>query len=179
MMRMIYGLSALGLALAAPAGFSAVHAEEVSGYFEPFEQENTLGIPAGDIVVDTGKKQLFFAYDDELLLIYPIAVGREGKAWRGSATIERAVEGPKWYPTAEQKSRRKLPDMVPAGPKNPLGEFAFYLLQNGRDTLIRIHGTNVPSSIGRAVSDGCIRMRNEHIAELYGLIEVGASVRVE
>jgi len=150
-----------------------------SGYFEPKEVANTFDLASGDVIVDTAGKRLIFAYDDEIALIYPVAVGREGSAWRGEAEVRRVVMGPSWYPTADQRSKRKLPTMVGPGPNNPLGKYAFYLFQGDHDTLIRIHGTNAPDSIGKAVSDGCIRMRNEHIAQLYDLIEVGANVTVK
>ena len=149
-----------------------------AGYFEPYEVENTMHLDAGDIIVDTKQKKLFFAYDDEIVIVYPVAVGRDDSAWRGRAEIRRIVDGPTWHPTASQKAKKKLPDAVPPGPRNPLGKFAFYLFDDHGDTLIRIHGTNVPSSIGKAVSDGCIRMRNEHIEELYEMVEVGAEVLV-
>ncbi len=166
------------LALAAIFLFTGSPVLAAGGYFEPYETDNNIHLRAGDIIVDTKSKKLFFAYDDELLLVYPVAVGREGDAWRGKAEIRRIVEGPSWHPTASQKAKRKLPDVIGPGPRNPLGDYAFYLFNEGGDTLIRIHGTNVPSSIGKAVSDGCIRMRNDHIAELYDLVEIGAEVSV-
>ena len=141
--RFLLALTALiaSVFLVAPA-----HAQ---GYFEPYEAENSINLEAGDILIDSTKRKLYFAYDDELLIVYPVAVGREGAGWTGSATIERMVDGPTWHPTADQKKKRRLPDVVPPGPNNPLGEYALYLYQNGRDTLIRIHGTNNPSSIGK------------------------------
>ena len=148
------------------------------GYFEPYEAENSMGLEAGDILIDSAKRKLYFAYDDDILLVYPVAVGREGAGWKGSATIERMVDGPSWYPTADQKRKRKLPDVVGPGPGNPLGEYALYLYQDGRDTLIGIHGTNNPASIGKAVSDGCFRMRNEHVGELFGYVYEGSRVTV-
>jgi lipoprotein-anchoring transpeptidase ErfK/SrfK len=66
----------------------------------------------------------------------------------------------------------------PGGPDNPLGARALYLFANGADTLYRIHGTNDPRSIGRAVSSGCIRLLNEDIAELYELVKIGTKVIV-
>ena len=53
------------------------------------------------------------------------------------------------------------------GPNNPLGARALYLYRDGQDTLYRIHGTNEPSSIGKAVSNGCIRMLNDHVIDLH------------
>jgi lipoprotein-anchoring transpeptidase ErfK/SrfK len=60
------------------------------------------------------------------------------------------------------------------GPDNPLGARALYL----GDTLYRIHGSNQPWTIGRAVSSGCIRMRNEDVVDLYDRVGVGAQVIV-
>lgn len=60
------------------------------------------------------------------------------------------------------------------GPDNPLGARALYL----GSTLYRIHGTSQPCSIGKAVSSGCIRMRNEDVSELYELVPIGAEVIV-
>ena len=67
---------------------------------------------------------------------------------------------------------------VPGGPGNPLGARALYLYRGGRDTYYRIHGTNQPWSIGRSVSSGCIRMLNEHVADLYERVPIGARVVV-
>jgi lipoprotein-anchoring transpeptidase ErfK/SrfK len=61
------------------------------------------------------------------------------------------------------------------GPNNPLGARALYL----GSTLYRIHGTNAPWSIGKAVSSGCIRMRNEDVMELYTRVDVGTKVVVK
>ena len=67
-----------------------------------------------------------------------------------------------------------LPVMMPGGPKNPLGARAMYL----GSTLYRIHGTAEPWTIGRAVSSGCIRMRNEDVTDLYERVKVGTRVVV-
>jgi lipoprotein-anchoring transpeptidase ErfK/SrfK len=41
-----------------------------------------------------------------------------------------------------------------------------------------LHGTDKPESIGRSVSHGCVRLRNEDIATLYGMVEVGTPVYI-
>lgn len=69
-------------------------------------------------------------------------------------------------------------DAQPGGPGNPLGARALYLFQNGKDTYFRIHGTTQPNSIGRSVSNGCIRMLNEHVIDLYERVPVGTVVTV-
>ncbi len=68
---------------------------------------------------------------------------------------------------------------MPGGPRNPLGARALYLFQGNQDTLYRIHGTFVPSSIGKAVSSGCIRMINADVADLYERVPIGTQVVVQ
>ena len=68
---------------------------------------------------------------------------------------------------------------VEGGPGNPMGARALYLFQDGVDTLYRIHGTNEPSSIGKAVSAGCIRMLNQDVIDLYDRVGKGAKVIVK
>ena len=65
---------------------------------------------------------------------------------------------------------------MPGGLDNPLGARALYLFVDGRDTYLRIHGTNQPSTIGQAVSNGCARLVNDHIIELYEKVPVGTKV---
>jgi lipoprotein-anchoring transpeptidase ErfK/SrfK len=59
-----------------------------------------------------------------------------------------------------------------------MGARALYLYAGGKDTLYRIHGTNQPEYIGRAISSGCIRITNEDVVDLYNRVEVGATVVV-
>ena len=61
---------------------------------------------------------------------------------------------------------------------NPLGARALYLWQGNKDTLYRLHGTNEPSSIGKAVSSGCVRMLNQDIIDLYERVPLGTKVVV-
>jgi hypothetical protein len=67
-----------------------------------------------------------------------------------------------------------LPRWVAGGPGNPLGARAIYL----GDTQYRIHGTNDPTTIGKKVSSGCVRLTNEDVIDLYGRIGLGAKVIV-
>jgi lipoprotein-anchoring transpeptidase ErfK/SrfK len=67
---------------------------------------------------------------------------------------------------------------MPGGVGNPLGARALYLYRDGHDTYFRIHGTNEPDSIGKAVSSGCIRMLNQDAIDLYGRVPMGAPVIV-
>ncbi|WP_438956609.1 L,D-transpeptidase [Cognatiyoonia sp.] len=60
--------------------------------------------------------------------------------------------------------------------RNPMGSRALYLYDGGRDTYYRIHGTMKPETIGTAFSSGCIRLTNEHVAELYNMVPIGARI---
>lgn len=114
---------------------------------------------------------------------YGIGVGRAGLVFRGSADIGRKAEWPSWTPTKNMIKREpdkyaKFANGVPGGPNNPLGSRALYLYRDGKDTYYRIHGTTQPSSIGQSVSNGCIRMINAHVEDLYERVDVGAKVVV-
>ena len=77
-----------------------------------------------------------------------------------------------------RKRQPDLPASVDGGLNNPLGARALYLFKGSKDTLYRIHGTNQPSTIGGAVSSGCIRMINEEVIDLYRRTRMGAKVIV-
>ena len=72
----------------------------------------------------------------------------------------------------------KYQDGMPGGPGNPLGARALYLFKDGADTFFRIHGTNAPRSIGTNASNGCIRMVNAHVMDLYERVPLGTPVFV-
>ena len=136
----------------------------------------------GTLIVKTQTRHLYYIIDEQRAIRYGVAVGKEGFAWSGTSKVKRKVEWPKWYPPKEmirrKPSLKKWKDGQPGGPDNPLGAAALYLFQGEKDTLYRIHGTNVPSSIGSAASSGCIRMRNEDIQELYNKVSNGTKVIV-
>lgn len=137
----------------------------------------------GTIIIDTSKRRLFYVLKGGKAMSYGVGVGRQGFQWSGTAKIKRKAEWPGWRPPKEMIERerangRELPEYMPGGPRNPLGARALYLFQGSRDTLYRIHGTNQPQTIGRAVSSGCIRMINEEVIDLYRRTRMGAKVIV-
>jgi lipoprotein-anchoring transpeptidase ErfK/SrfK len=106
---------------------------------------------------------------------YGVGVGREGFTWSGVQTISRKAEWPDWHPPAEMIARQPyLPRFMAGGPGNPLGARAMYL----GSSVYRIHGTNDPSTIGKFVSSGCIRLTNEDVADLFSRVDVGTRVVV-
>lgn len=129
----------------------------------------------GTIVIDTNKRFLYLVQQDGKAVRYGVGVGRPGFEWAGTHKVTRKAEWPDWRPPAEMRERQpNLPEFMPGGPRNPLGARALYL----GSTLYRIHGSNEPWTIGRAVSSGCIRMRNEDVIDLYEQVSVGANVKV-
>jgi lipoprotein-anchoring transpeptidase ErfK/SrfK len=147
--------------------------------FRPARVPNTMGEAPGTIVIDTRARLLYFVAAKDEALRYGIAVGGPPDAWRGTAVIGRKQEWPTWYPTDQMRKHAPgIPRAIPPGADNPLGARALYMYQNGRDTLIRIHGTAAPWTIGTDGSSGCFRMINEDIIELYEKVSVGARVVV-
>jgi lipoprotein-anchoring transpeptidase ErfK/SrfK len=129
----------------------------------------------GTIVIDTANTFLYYVLGGGRAIRYGIGVGREGFTWSGVRAIERKVEWPDWIPPAEMIARQPyLPRFMAGGPGNPLGARAMYL----GGTLYRIHGTNQPSSIGKHVSSGCIRLLNEDAIDLFNRANVGTKVVV-
>jgi lipoprotein-anchoring transpeptidase ErfK/SrfK len=134
---------------------------------------------ADSIVIDTDARYLYYVLPDNKAIRYRVAVGEEARSWYGVAKVGRKEEWPSWRPTAEIKRRAgNIPDFVEGGPENPMGARGLYLYAGNKDTLFRIHGTNQPEYIGRAVSSGCIRMTNEDVIDLYKRVKMGAIVVV-
>ena len=135
----------------------------------------------GTVLVKTRERALYYVLPGGKAEKYGVGVGREGFTWSGVNRISMKKEWPEWRPPKEMIERelakygRKLPEVMPGGPKNPLGARALYI----GSTLYRIHGTNNPRSIGKFVSSGCIRMVNDEVIELYDKVKVGAKVIVE
>jgi lipoprotein-anchoring transpeptidase ErfK/SrfK len=131
--------------------------------------------PTGTIIIDTAHTFLYLTLGGGEALRYGIGVGREGFTWSGVEKISRKTEWPDWIPPTEMIARQPyLPRWVGGGPGNPLGARALYL----GNTAYRIHGTNNPSSIGKHVSSGCIRLRDADVIDLYGRVGIGAKVIV-
>jgi lipoprotein-anchoring transpeptidase ErfK/SrfK len=136
--------------------------------------------PPGTLIVDTSSKHLYYIEPGGRAIQYGIGVGREGFAWQGVARVGSKQEWPKWFPPEAMLQRRPdLPIEMDGGLGNPLGARAMYLYQGKVDTQYRIHGTNEPDTIGKAVSSGCIRMMNADVMDLYNRVPVGTKVIVE
>ena len=163
----------MGVAPAAPARQRAQRT--VDPRFLPTTVAYDGNHAPGTIVIDTNERYLYLVEAGGFARRYGVGVGRPGFEWAGTHKVTRKAEWPDWRPPAEMRQRQpSLPTFMPGGPKNPLGARALYL----GSTLYRIHGSNEPWTIGKAVSSGCIRMRNEDVIDLYQRVPVGAKVQV-
>jgi lipoprotein-anchoring transpeptidase ErfK/SrfK len=130
---------------------------------------------AGTVIIDTPNTYLYYVTGNGQAIRYGIGVGRDGFTWSGTEKISKKTEWPDWHPPAEMIARQPyLPRFVAGGESNPLGARALYL----GNSVYRIHGTNVPSTIGGRVSSGCIRMVNEDVIDLYNRVNIGTKVVV-
>jgi len=152
--------------------------DENSQLLPPLQRQvvdyQTREVP-GTIIVDTKHTFLYFVLGNGKAIRYGIGVGREGFTWSGVKQVIRKAEWPDWYPPPEMLQRQPyLPRMIAGGPGNPLGARAIYI----GGTEYRIHGTNDPTTIGKHVSSGCIRMTNDNATDLYNRVKIGTKVIV-
>jgi hypothetical protein len=118
------------------------------------------------IIVSLPDKKLVLLENDHVIRIYPIAVGATvSPSPIGSFQIISRVTDPTYYHNGV---------VIPPGSSNPLGDRWMGLSKKGYG----IHGTNVPSSIGKAASHGCIRMGKRDVEELFTLVHVGDEVEI-
>jgi L,D-transpeptidase ErfK/SrfK len=116
----------------------------------------------------------------QAMITEPIGIGRQG--WTtpiASTQIIEKRERPTWNVPESIRAHGLtqgliLPEQVPPGPNNPLGEYALRLGTPG----YLIHGTNNPGGVGRRSSAGCIRMFPEGIGLLFSAVDVGTPVHI-
>jgi L,D-transpeptidase ErfK/SrfK len=111
---------------------------------------------------------------------YPVSIGRmDWSTPLGMTKVSAKTTNPSWRPPESIRAEalaqgEPLPEVIPPGPDNPLGNFAMRLAIPG----YLIHSTNKPYGVGMRVTHGCIRMYPEDIASLYPQIPVGTPVRI-
>ncbi|NAZ37817.1 L,D-transpeptidase [Rubellimicrobium sp. CFH 75288] len=139
-------------------------------------------LAANEIHVDPDRFFLYWTLGFGEAIRYAVGIGRPGLYEPGIFYVGAKKEWPSWTPTPSMIEREpekyaRWADGMPGGPDNPLGARALYLFTPERgDTFLRIHGTNAPETIGTAVSNGCARLLNEHIIDLYDRVPEGAAV---
>jgi lipoprotein-anchoring transpeptidase ErfK/SrfK len=127
---------------------------------------NISPAPKRQIIISIVDRQLAVIDHGQVLKTYPIAVGARGTpSPDGDFVIINHAKDPVY--------RHGDKEIAP-GKDNPLGTRWMGLSLKGYG----IHGTNVQSSVGKAVSHGCFRMRKQDVEELYALVQVGDTVMV-
>jgi len=177
---MTTGLAALGASL---LGSAASAQTLLPPRLQPALVTLRQPLPVGEVHVFPDHFQLFWTLPDQQAWRYGIRVGREGLYEPGRYYIGAKKEWPSWKPTPgmierePEKYAKYAEDGMEGGIDNPLGARALYLFEPGRgDTYLRIHGTSDPSTIGRAVSNGCAGLLNEHVKILYDQVPMDTPV---
>ena len=154
------------------------HDEHIVAYdmpeaFAPREVFLRTKLEPFEIHVDPASFALYWTLPGQKAMRYSVGIGRPGLYHDGEFYVGRKAKWPSWRPTDAMIAREpdnygRFIDGVAGGINNPLGARALYLYQPGRgDTHLRIHGTNSPGTIGRRVSNGCARIINHQIVDLY------------
>jgi len=138
-------------------------------------------VPRKGIVINLPELRLYYFNEAKhVVQTAPIAIGRfNWKTPEMTTRVIRKQKDPVWVvpKSIKEESARKgihLPDVMPAGPENPLGE---YMLRLGNWSYL-IHGTNAPNSIGKRASSGCMRMFPESIEALFQAVPIDTQVQI-
>src|SRR4051794_34842488 len=131
----------------------------MTGAMEAFSQES-----ARKLIVSIPDRKIALVENGIVLKVYPVAVGKPSTpSPTGTFQVASRIPHPTWYGHGQ---------IVGPGPANPLGTRWIGLSERGYG----IHGTNVQSSVGKAASHGCIRMKKADIEELFQLVKIGDPV---
>jgi lipoprotein-anchoring transpeptidase ErfK/SrfK len=116
--------------------------------------------------VDISDRRLYVEEGGTVVKSYPVAVGKsQHPTPRGSFAIRRVIWNPRWVPPDSEWARGMKP-RGPGDPRNPMGRVKAFF----REPTYYLHGTDDDSSIGRAASHGCVRLRNDDIIDLSRLL---------
>ena len=119
-----------------------------------------------EIVISKSRKKLYLFDDKKLFKVYGVGIGKQGRTPTGIFKTGGKRKKPDWYsPTGK----------IPYGdPKNVLGTRWIRLIPNGKTSRaisgLGIHGTWSPESIGKAESNGCLRLLNKDVEELFAIL---------
>ncbi|WP_432459814.1 MULTISPECIES: L,D-transpeptidase family protein [unclassified Agarivorans] len=135
------------------------------------------------VVVNLAELRLYYFHPDSRKVdVFPIGIGRIGRETPEMKTVvSQKREKPTWTPTQNIRNEYAakgviLPKVVPAGPENPLGEYALRLAYGSGEYLI--HGTNKEFGVGLRVSSGCIRLFPKDIEYLFKQVALNTPVRI-
>jgi len=122
---------------------------------------------AHQIVINLPSRTLQLYSGTTISKEYSVAIGKSGTPTPvGNFYIINKERNPVWIPPGRDY-------VVASGPDNPLGYRWMEFLP-----LYGIHGTNAPWTIGMAVSNGCVRMREEDAEELFENVRYGTPIKI-
>jgi L,D-transpeptidase ErfK/SrfK len=141
--------------------------------------------PREGVVVNLPEHRLYYfpktkKGEKPVVITYPVSIGKmDWSTPLGETRVISKQKNPAWYPPESVRKEHlangdPLPKVVPAGPDNPLGDYAMRLAVGGGSYML--HGTNNPMAVGMAITHGCIRMYPEDVAALFPLVPVGTKV---
>ena len=128
--------------------------------------QTSFQFPVGALVIVNNERRLYYITGKGEAVRYRVAVGKNEELWMGRTFVAAKVVDPRWIPINGDEP------VEGGSPANPLGKRALYLDWS----LLRIHGTPSRGSIGSAVSNGCIRMLNEDVMDVFERVHFGAPV---
>ena len=118
------------------------------------------------LVVDKSQNIMMLKGDEEVLKTYVVSTGANNSSPVGVFKVTDKLINPTWY---------KAGAVVPHdSPQNVLGTRWIGITKKG----FGIHGTVEPEKLGQQVTAGCIRMRNDEVEELYGIVPPGTEVTI-
>jgi lipoprotein-anchoring transpeptidase ErfK/SrfK len=108
---------------------------------------------------------------------FPVAIGRAGhETPTGEFHVEEMVVDPEFL-VIDKQDRTRIARRIPPGPTNPLGA-RWIGFAHGPGWTVGFHGTPRPELLGRAVSGGCVRMKNADVIRVYDRVRLGTPVTV-
>lgn len=117
------------------------------------------------VIVDKSQNILTLKSNGEILKTYAVSTGKNSSTPTGNFTVTNKVVNPPWYPPSG--------GVIPASDsKNVLGSRWIGISKPGYG----IHGTTSPETIGKSVTEGCVRLKNSDVEELYSIIPGGTEV---
>lgn len=139
-------------------------------------------LPREGIVVNLPEMRMYYYLPNtKMVYTYPIGIGKIGKTIPlANTAITRKEVNPAWIPPSDIREWNLeaqgivLPQIMPAGPENPLGPYAIYM----EIPTFLIHSTIFPESIGKRASFGCIRMYESDIKQFFPTVERGVPVAI-
>ncbi len=125
------------------------------------------------LVLVLGERKVYAYQNETVLASYPVAIGKKGwETPKGNFKVIQMVENPTWENPWNGKR-------VPASLNGPIGIRWIGFWSDGKNT-IGFHGTPQKHEhlLGKAVSHGCVRMRNPDVVALYEIVQTGIPVSV-